>query len=474
MVRKLPRLDHVDQVCDGCLAGKQRRVSFLGEASYRAAHRLELVHGDLCGPVTSATPGDNRFFFLLVDDLSRYTWLTLMKTKDQAMMAFMAFQARAEAEAERKLGTLRTDRDGEFTARAFIDYCTKEGIQRHLTASYTPEQNKVIERRNQTVMGMARSMFKAMAVPGWFWGEAVSTAVYVLNRCPTQSVDGCTPYEVWHGVKPAVHHLCTFGCVAHVKQGNKKLSKLEDRSTPMVFIGYERGSKAWRFYNPSTERVHISRDAVFEEDCAWEWGDNKSSDGAEPFAVEYFSVGGTWSHGQANQRQAARTQGEPGSAPALTPLGGQRSPTPAAPGTVEHDSPPADNPDLDADHDDAPHRFRTLQNILGPGSPPGLANRGIAEELLAAINEEPCSVEEALRIEEWRLAMLEEMASIKENQTWSLVELPHGHRAIDLKWVFKLKYNEASVIVKHEARLVAKGYVQQQGIDFDKVFAPVV
>jgi hypothetical protein len=79
--------------------------------------------------VTPATPGGNRFFFLLVDDLSRCMWLTLMKTKDQAMTAFMAFQARAEVEAGRKLGTLRTDRGGEFTARSFIDYCTKEGIQ---------------------------------------------------------------------------------------------------------------------------------------------------------------------------------------------------------------------------------------------------------------------------------------------------------------------------------------------------------
>jgi transposase InsO family protein len=94
-----------------------------------------------------------------------------MKTKDQAMTAFMAFQAQAEVEAGRKLGTLRTDHGGEFTARSFIDYCTKEGIQRHLTAPYTPEQNGVVERRNQTIMGMARSMLKAMGVPGWFWGR---------------------------------------------------------------------------------------------------------------------------------------------------------------------------------------------------------------------------------------------------------------------------------------------------------------
>jgi hypothetical protein len=215
-----------------------------------------------------------------------------MRIKDQAMSVFVALQARAEVEAGRKLGTLRMDQGSEFTVCALIEYYTKEGIQRHLTALYTLEQNGVIERRNQTIMGMARRMLKAMAVPGQFWGEAVVTVVYILNRSPTQSIDGCTLYEVWHGVKPFVHHLHMLGCVAHVKQENKRLLKLKDRSTPMVFIGYEGGSKAWRFYNPSTERIHISRDAVFEEDRAWEWGDDKSSDGVEPFIVDYISVGG--------------------------------------------------------------------------------------------------------------------------------------------------------------------------------------
>jgi hypothetical protein len=81
-----------------------------------------------------------------------------------------------------------------------------------------------------------------------------------------------------------------FGCVAHVKQGNKQLSKLEDRSMPMVFIGYERGSKAWHFYNTSTECVHISRDAVFEEDRAWDWNVDKLGNDAEPFIVDYFLI----------------------------------------------------------------------------------------------------------------------------------------------------------------------------------------
>jgi transposase InsO family protein len=206
---------------------------------------LELVHGDLCGPVTPVTPSDNKFFFLLIDDLSRYMWVSMMSSKDQAMTAFVAFKGWAEAQSRRKLRTVHTDRRGEFTTRAFLDHCVEEGIQRHLTAPYTSEQNGVVERRNQTIMGMARSMLKAMDLSGWFWGEAVATAVYILNRSPTQSLDGQTPYEVWHGTKPSVHHMCMFGCVAHVKQGNKRLTKLEDRSTLMVFIGYEPGSKAW-------------------------------------------------------------------------------------------------------------------------------------------------------------------------------------------------------------------------------------
>jgi transposase InsO family protein len=170
LVDGLSQIDHVNEVCDSCLTGKQRQLSFQSEAIYRSMHRLKLVHGDLCGLVTPSTPSGNMFFFLLVDDLSRYMWVSLMSSKDQSMASFVAFKSRTEAESGRKLGTLCTDHGGEFTARAFIDHYKEEGIQHHLTAPYTPEQNGVVERHNQTVMGMARSMLKAMVVPGWFGG----------------------------------------------------------------------------------------------------------------------------------------------------------------------------------------------------------------------------------------------------------------------------------------------------------------
>ncbi|WVZ85162.1 hypothetical protein U9M48_032112 [Paspalum notatum var. saurae] len=114
-----------------------------------------------------------------------------------------------------------------------------------------------------------------------------------------------------------------------------------------------------------------------------------------------------------------------------------------------------------------------MDDLVDPGPAQGLASSVLTQELLVAIGDEPASVEEAKASKEWRMAMLEEMGSIEENKTWSLVDLPRGHRVIGLKWVFKLKRDEHGEIVKHKARLIAKGYVQWQGVDFEEVFAPV-
>jgi transposase InsO family protein len=217
MVRGMPRIDHVDQVCDGCLVGKQRRLPFPAVSKYRATRQLELVHADLCGPVTPPTAGGKKMFLLVVDEMSRFMWLVLLSTKDEDAAAIVRLQTRAEAEVGRKLDTLRTDHGGEFTAKDFGEYCAGQGIQRHLTAPYTPQQNGVVEKWNQTVLGMARCMLKSKGVPGRFWGETVTMTVFVLNRAPTRALADKTPYEAWYGHKPAVHFLRTFGCVAHVK-----------------------------------------------------------------------------------------------------------------------------------------------------------------------------------------------------------------------------------------------------------------
>jgi hypothetical protein len=198
-------------------------------------------------------------------------WLELLATKDEALRHFKRFKAAAELELGCKLKAFRSDRGGEFNSRAFVEFCQEHGIKHNTTAAYTPQQNGVVERRNQTVVEMARCLLKSMGVPARFWGEAVKTAVYLLNRAPTKSLNEMTPFEAWFGRKPSVKHLRTFGCKAYVKKVGPGISKLSDRSVPCVFLGYEPGTKGYRVYDPMNDKLMISRDVIFDEKVAWNW-----------------------------------------------------------------------------------------------------------------------------------------------------------------------------------------------------------
>ena len=97
-------------------------------------------------------------------------------------------------------------------------------------------------------------------------------SVYLLNRLPTRAMGSRTPYEAWCGKIPHLGHLKVFGCRANVRPAVPHLKKLDDRSKPMVYLGVEEGSKAYRLYDPNTRRIVVSRDVIFEEDVPWQWG----------------------------------------------------------------------------------------------------------------------------------------------------------------------------------------------------------
>ena len=120
-------------------------------------------------------------------------------------------------------------------------------------------------------------MLKEKNLPWELWGEAVSTAIYLLNRASTRSLQGFTPYEAWTGRKPSIEHLRVFGSFVHVKCTKASQKKLEDRSTPMVFIGYEIGTKAYSCFDPVNASLHINRDVVFEEGAKWDWSNQEGS-----------------------------------------------------------------------------------------------------------------------------------------------------------------------------------------------------
>ena len=102
-------------------------------------------------------------------------------------------------------------------------------------------------------------------MPAKFWGEAVTTVVFILNRTPTKALKGKTPFEAWHRCKPSMSFLRTFGYIDHVRKTKPILTKLEDRSTPMVFLGYAEGTKAYWLYNPYGGMVLVSHDVMFDE-----------------------------------------------------------------------------------------------------------------------------------------------------------------------------------------------------------------
>jgi hypothetical protein len=299
----------------------------------------------------------------------------------------------------------------------------------------------------------------------------VVTAVYLQNRLPTNSLVGRTPYEAWHGQKPAVNHLRVFGCRAFVKQLSH-VDKLIDQSRVGVFISYAEGAKAYRILNPAARQVCTACDVMFDEAHGWDWTETTGTSPAADFTVKYIYAGASGAaaatrlaspHAPSSLTPSVRTLAAPPSTPVATPspqsgaasVAGPAVPPPEFVTPLENDE-----ERLDAAHGEAPMCYRTYDNIIGVGEHvSGLAARNLIEELNLMSTGEPCTFAEAEQDAAWQAAMQEEIDSVKWNQTWELADPPQGHHDITLKWVYKLKRNEARDIVKHKARLVAREFV---------------
>lgn len=271
LVVGIPEIEVERETCASCLMGKQTRSVFPQTSKYRASQVLELIHGDLCGPITPSTPTRNRYIFVLIDDFSRYMWTILLKEKGEAFEKFRKFKALVEQETGVSIKCFRTDRGGEFTSSEFQNFCENSGVKRHLTAPYSPQQNGVVERRNRTLLEMTRSILKHMSLPDYLWGEAVRHSTYLINRVASRALANLTPYEAFKKKRPNVEHLRIFGCIGFAKTESQHLKKLDDRSKKLVHLGTEPGTKAYRMFDPTNQKIIVSRDVVFDESRGWEW-----------------------------------------------------------------------------------------------------------------------------------------------------------------------------------------------------------
>lgn len=158
-----------------------------------------------------------------------------MENKSETFHKFKHFKSKVEKQIDLLIKALRTDRGDEFLSTEFIFFCEENGIHKELTTPYTPEQNGITERKNRTVVEMARSILQAKGLPNQFWVEAVATSVYLLNLSPTRVVMNQIPYEAWYGRKPYVIYLRTFGCVAYALVNSQFHHKLDEKSEKLHF-----------------------------------------------------------------------------------------------------------------------------------------------------------------------------------------------------------------------------------------------
>lgn len=417
--------------CDTCMKGKTTRLPFPSKSTSKTNKVVELIHTDVCGPMQTATSAGNRYFVTFIDDFSRFTVICLLKHKSEVSGKLKNFIEFVRNKFGRKPNIIRSDRGGEYTGSEIRQYLEKNGIQVQFTTPHTPQQNGVAERKNRTLMEMARCLLIDANLPNTFWGEAVATANYIQNRVLTRSTDR-TPYELWEGVKPNVKHLQSFGSKCFVHTPKEERKKLDETASEMIFIGYDCHSKAYRCYDAEKKKVVVSRDVRFTVNSD---GMSCKTTGSD-IPLEVMIGQSKIESKQVIQEEQCNIS--------------QRT-------------------------DETTTEEKRVSQRENKGIPPSRYTDGVM--VLNDSIREPKSYNEAIGTKEkdkWINAMRDEMSSLLDNQTWEIVDLPADRTPVGCKWIFKIKKDEKNNIQRFKARLVAQGFSQKYGTDYDEVFAPVV
>ncbi|KAG8482698.1 hypothetical protein CXB51_024274 [Gossypium anomalum] len=290
MVENFTKTVQNEGVYEVCQMGKQARLPFPTNTSWRASTKLELVHTDVCGPMRTESLSGNRYFILFIDDCTKYCWVYFLKHKSEVVQVFMKFKAVVETEIGCKIKTIRSDNGTEYTSAQFQALCKDAGIKHQLTNVYTPQQNGVSERKNRSLMVMARCLLFEKNLPKTMWAEAVNTAVYIQNRLPTKALAHKTPFEAWFGFKPSLAHIKVFGCLCYSQVPAVKRDKLSKRAVSGILTGYSLVKKGYKILNPLTNKIQVSRDVVFDEKACWNWERNEPEAIPEELVTDQFEA----------------------------------------------------------------------------------------------------------------------------------------------------------------------------------------
>lgn len=441
--------------CTTCCEGKQSRLPF-PHAPTRNSSPLDLIHADVCGPMETTSIGGSRYFLVFIDDCTRMAFVYFLKTKTEVFKYFREFKSLAENQQNRKMKVFRTDNGLEFCSNDFETFLKNEGIVHQKTNAYTPEQNGVSERINRTIVERARCLLFDAQLDKKFWAEATNTAVYLRNRSVASGLDNKTPYEHWTGQKPDLSHIRIFGSQVMVHIPKEKRLKWDSKSKKHILVGFAENVKGYRVYNPIKCRVSTSRDVVVHELT------EKKDDSVTVSVGDIIQSDKPDSHVKIKEE----TKEERSSAD-----------SPNISSEADHFNALTDLDSTLQQTTDENEQVQSLPTKRIRSKPQRYGYTHMCITPSTEVTQDPITVQEALSNpdkDKWIEAMEEELQAFRDNDAWEPVDnLPSDKTLVKCKWVFKRKVNSDNS-VRYRARLVAKGFTQKPGIDYEETFSPVV
>jgi len=376
------------------------------------------------------------------------------------------FVAHVELETGQKLKVLRSDGGGEYTAGEVQSFLREKGIKHELTTADTPQHNGVAERMNRTLVERVCTMLVEAELPDAYWWDALRYAALLHNVSPTRSLSDSTPEESWSGNKPDISRLRVFGCRAFVHIPNKLHGKLSAKSLVCTFIGYAQQRKAYHLVHRPSKRFIDSRDVIFDEggtSTSYERIILDTNDTAAPLVTTTPTLSSTPvptpdpSIPTPSPSASTSVPSTSTSVPVITNV----QPTPVASRPKHNIRPPV--------WDDDPRYSVSSYNR------PRSAEQ--ANVILTDETDDPRTYKEAMACSDaakWDVACKDKIRNFQQMGVYDVVPRPKGRKVVGSKWVLRIKRGPDGQVQKYKARIVAQGFTQVEGLDYDQTFAPVV